>query len=430
MKKNTLLIIVLMAFGIVASGQNTVTKRTCGTMNVNSAKDIEAFEKFLAPHLETYNKNLQLGPLARKTVYYIPTIVHVIHNSNEGVGSGRNISNARIQEQMQILNDDFRRTNSDANGTWSQAADCEINFCLVNKYPSGHPNAGQTLPERGVDRVSTSSLSGINNTSSGYSQNTIDNSIKPVTSWNPNEVMNIWVCQLQSGLLGYATFPNSGPADEDGTVMGYQYFGKVSSSNPFHKGRTTTHEVGHWLGLYHIWGDDFGFCSGSDQVSDTPNQADETSGCPTGSRIDACSSSLPGYMYQNYMDYTNDACMNLFTEGQKARMQATMASANRRSTLSSFSATLCVGVAVDELANEDNIKIYPNPAKNKINIDVQTLEDVQVHVYNVVGKLIYSNAALTQKSTFVDLSNEPTGVYFVKVKVGKSMTSKKIMLIR
>lgn len=434
MKKVTLFALLFSVINLSSFAQNT---RTCGTMDNISAAEMEAFEKSITPFVEDYIKNQTEGKNSKKTVYTIPTIVHIIHNTTENVGSGRNIPYSRVVSQINILNDDFRRTNSDASNTPSYfqgvAADCEINFCLITKYPSGHPNAGQSLPEVGVDRVSTAAISGISNTSSGYSMNTINSTIKPATSWNPNEVMNIWVCQLQSGLLGYATFPSSSTssstANVDGTVMGYQYFGYNSAAYPFHKGRTTTHEVGHWLGLYHIWGDDNGACSGSDQCSDTPNQANATSGCPSGKRTDNCTSGN-GIMYQNYMDYSNDACMNLFTSNQKARMQSVMANYPRRKTLNNFSSTLCsTQTDIDEFANS-NVNIYPNPTKGNINISFEKNTDATIEVYNMVGKLVSSNNLTNKNFTSINLNNQPIGVYFLRVKSGNSTKTERIMLTK
>jgi hypothetical protein len=121
--------------------------------------------------------------------------------------------------------------------------------------------------------------------------------------------LNLWTCNLGSNLLGYATFPG-GNASIDGVVIGYQYFGSVGFvSPPFNKGRTATHEIGHWLWLYHIWGDDNGSCGGSDLVADTPNQGAEFYGCPAYPNLDNCSPNPPGVMSMNYMDYTDDRCI-------------------------------------------------------------------------------------------------------------------------
>jgi hypothetical protein len=150
--------------------------------------------------------------------------------------------------------------------------------------------------------------------------------------WNRDKYLNIWVCNLSSGLLGYAQFPG-GPANTDGVVIDFQAFGTNGTAQaPFNLGRTATHEVGHWLNCYHIWGDDGTACTGTDQVSDTPNQADENYGCPVFPVI-SCNNGPNGDMFMNYMDYTDDGCMNVFTTGQKNRMQALFASGGFRSPL-------------------------------------------------------------------------------------------------
>ncbi|MBL7776053.1 MAG: T9SS type A sorting domain-containing protein, partial [Saprospiraceae bacterium] len=152
-------------------------------------------------------------------------------------------------------------------------------------------------------------------------------------AWPRDAYLNLWVCDLSSGLLGYAQFPG-GPANTDGVVCDYLYFGTTATGAqpPFDKGRTATHEVGHWLNCYHIWGDDGTSCTGTDQVADTPNQADENYGCPAFPTV-SCSNGPNGDMFMNYMDYTDDACMNLFTQGQKTRMQALFGSGGFRAPL-------------------------------------------------------------------------------------------------
>ncbi len=131
------------------------------------------------------------------------------------------------------------------------------------------------------------------------------------------------MCQLQSGLLGYAQFPG-GAASTDGVVITHTGFGTNGTATaPFALGRSATHEIGHWLNLFHIWGDDGGGCTGSDFVADTPNQADHNFGCPTFPSV-TCSNGPNGDMFMNYMDYTDDACMFMFTAGQVTRMDATL----------------------------------------------------------------------------------------------------------
>lgn len=352
MKKITLFILSLtlsvgsfFAQNRVASTNHLPTsivpsERTCATMEMVSQDELDAFQAWIEPQVQAYLQEQQQAG-NKKIIYTIPVVVHIIHNSTEAIGSGRNLANSRVVSQIDVLNKDYRKTNTDISQVPAMfsgiAADSEVNFCLIQNYPTGHPQAGFPMPEPGVDRVDVTTI-GLANTTSGYSTAQIDGTIKPATSWNPNEVMNIWVVQLQGGLLGYAQFPNSGAANTDGVAIGYQYFGLNAAANPFHLGRTTTHEVGHYLGLRHIWGD--ANC-GNDFVADTPTQQTSTSGCPTHPRP-SCSNT--GDNFQNYMDYTNDACMFMFTTGQKAVMQGVVnpsTGAPRRKTLNAASLTLC-----------------------------------------------------------------------------------------
>ena len=244
-------------------------------------------------------------------VITIPVVVHVLYTN-----STNNISNAQIQSQIDVINEDFRRTNSDADNTWSQAADTEIQFCMATVDPNGNATTGIT--RKSVSRTDWGTNDDMKKTSQGG-----------VNPWNTSEYLNMWVVpQMTSGgrtILGYAQFPG-GAASTDGVVMAYNYFGRIGNvSAPFDGGRTTTHEIGHYLNLRHIWGD--ANC-GNDFVSDTPTHQTSNGGCPTGQV--SCGSVD---MVQNYMDYTNDSCMNLFTAGQKARMRAVLDAGGFRRSL-------------------------------------------------------------------------------------------------
>lgn len=249
---------------------------------------------------------IQSGAAGERAVVTIPVVVHVVWYN-----SAQNISDAQILSQIDVLNADFRRTNADAANTpgafQGVAADCEVEFCMATQDPSGNATTGIQRRQTTVNGFST------NDNVKFFSTGGLD-------IWDRNKYLNLWVCNLSGGLLGYAQFPG-GPASTDGVVCDYAYFGTINATPPFDKGRTATHEVGHWLNCYHIWGDDGTSCNGTDSVSDTPNQADENYGCPTFPQI-SCSNGPNGDMFMNYMDYTDDACMNLFTTGQKNRMQA------------------------------------------------------------------------------------------------------------
>lgn len=332
-----ILALPLAAFSQVATsgqGRPQSTPIRCASMELYEQQ--VAADPFRAMALQQVEQQMQQWIAThgnqRGGMMTIPVVVHVIHNG-QAVGSGSNISDAQVLSQIDVLNEDFRRQNSDAGNTPSAfqsiAADCEIEFCLASIDPNGQPTTGIVRWNRNAMGWSAAP----------YGISYIDGTIKPATIWNRNNYLNLWTVDFGGGLLGYAQFPG-GPANTDGVVCGYQYFGRYPQNpniNAFNLGRTATHEVGHWLNLYHIWGDDGTACSGSDLVGDTPNQADEHYGCPSFPQV-SCSNGPNGDMFMNYMDYSDDDCMNLFTTGQRTRMRAAL-STTRASILSSQACT-------------------------------------------------------------------------------------------
>lgn len=290
--------------------------------------DLNDFEQWLAPKIQNNSnqRNIQ-GRFAQDSVYTIPVIVHVVHNG-DAVGSNENISAAQVYSQIDILNRDFRRLNPDTGNApaafQAVGADAGIEFCIAQIDPNGN-----VLAEPGINRY--------NGGQATWSDTDIDNILKPATIWDPDRYFNIWVVDFgNTGLLGYAQFPsssglggmpaNGGPANTDGIVCLYRAFGNTGNvSSPSNGGRTATHEAGHWFGLRHIWGD--GGCGADDFCADTPESDAANRGCSTTS---SCNSQD---MIQNYMDYTNDACMNIFTQDQVARMRTVMLNSPRRGVL-------------------------------------------------------------------------------------------------
>jgi hypothetical protein len=303
----TILVLILFVVTTTLDAQE-ILRRTCAYDSIKKslmANDPE-FAKIREQIEKDYQNYLLNEDKTERATFTIPIVVHVVYRTNQ-----ENISDAQIQSQIDVLNEDFRRLNSDASNTpavfQGVAADADIEFCLASRDPDGNPT-------NGITRTQTTEISfGLNHAMK--SNNTGGKSPWPRTSY-----LNIWVCNLGSGLLGYATPPGS-PASIDGVVIRYQSFGRIGAAlAPFNRGRTATHEVGHWLSLLHIWGDDDGACTGSDLVADTPNQADAYYLCPSYPQS-SCGSED---MFMNYMDYVNDGCMNLFTVGQRARMQAVL----------------------------------------------------------------------------------------------------------
>jgi hypothetical protein len=266
--------------------------------------------------------------------YRIPVVVHVVHNG-EPVGEGANLSLAQIQSQIDVLNEDFgRMAGTNGFNDHPDGASTGITFYLAETGPNG-----EVLEEPGVDRVN----GGRATWPKGPIRNPIDIELKPQTSWDPSAYFNIWTVNfggfVSRDLLGYAQFPSGsgleglnedgGPSETDGIVVGHQYFGSSEKGNfealtaPYDLGRTTTHEVGHYLGLRHIWGD--GDCSVDDYCADTPVAAGPNFEC--GATVTSCGSVD---MVENYMDYTADACMNVFTADQRDRMHTVLENSPNR----------------------------------------------------------------------------------------------------
>ncbi len=289
---------------------------------------LDDMEQFLAPIIKD-KKEGNSNPNAHiiDGVYIIPIVVHVVHNG-EAIGTGDNISYARIQSQIATLNDDFRRR-AGTNGfnTHPAGADTKIEFRLAQRKPDG-----TAFTEIGVNRINRNTQGW---TAPPYSTDYINTNIKPYTTttqgYDGSVYMSFWCVPISGNILGYAQFPQttlSGMGCDpqstvtDGVVMTTGSVGGQTSPGTtatYDLGRTATHEIGHWLGLLHIWGD--GDCNVDDFCADTPLSADPSSGCPTGRN--SCTTS-PVDMIENYMDYSTDICMNIFTNDQKIRMRTTL----------------------------------------------------------------------------------------------------------
>jgi hypothetical protein len=250
------------------------------------------------------------APAPRERPVVIPVVVHVVwHTERE------NIDDAQVHSQIDVLNADFRARNADVAGVpavWRQlVADARVEFALATVDPTGAATGGITRTRTGVPAFGADDA--VKSTATGG-----------VDAWPADRYLNVWVCQLGDGLLGYAQFPG-GPARTDGVVLLHSAVGTVgTAAAPFDRGRTATHEVGHWLNLRHIWGDDGDGCSGTDFVDDTPNQAAPNYGAPTFPTL-SCENGPDGDMFMNYMDYTDDRAMVMFTVGQLQRMDACLA---------------------------------------------------------------------------------------------------------
>lgn len=346
--KNLLLSILCLSICVsVAKAQ-----RTCGN-EIKSPKEAEIQKKQIEDAHKSFTKwKKDRSDLERSAVQItIPVHVILVHNPGDGINVGNNFSVDRVLSQIQVLNEDFGRTNSDASSTPTefQAAGAEIDFCMATYDPEGNPT-------NGITRYASPS----------FSAN--ETEILAATRWPRDQYLNIWVAQDLGSILGYAYLPTPGnlPDEEvDGVVISGPYFGGpgYSEGTPYDLGRTATHELGHWLGLRHVWG---GGCGSDDGIDDTPDQEGPNSGCPT-HPSPTCENN--GDMFMNYMDYVNDACMNAFTKDQVDYM--TFILEGTRNTLLSASASVCVpnGYPVIRINNQQNILCHgENNGRIEVNI--------------------------------------------------------------
>lgn len=426
---------LLSVFIFLTGTINLVAQDRCATVSSHeyiqkqfglpeTTTDFEAWVQQKIAERELKSKSKITAPYlvqATQATYKIPVVVHVIHNG-EAIGVGANVSDARILSQIKILNDDFNRLNADKIKTPAAfealAGSMDIEFVLAKSAPDGKAT-------NGIVRV--------NGGRSSWSV-TLDPTLAELKSksyWNSANYLNLWVTHLSDNYIGLAQYPTlttgvSGLnglgerlATTDGVVIDYTAFGLGSQDPSYNLGRTVTHEVAHFFGLRHIWGDESS-CGADDFVTDTPMQGSASIDyCPVAGTIktDACTTTSPGVMYQNFMDYTDDACMNLFTVGQVVRMQTILQNNAHR-------ASLLVSPGLNSLSglNEDleitSINFSPatcNPnATVEINLKNSSPDGVTIRSFKVNYKLNSETASVQEYSNLAILSG---GSYFLALSI-------------
>ena len=348
--------------------------------------------------IDTTAASMALLPVPDKII--IPVVVHIVFGTAE-----QNISDARVLSQLDVLNKDFNGLNADRNKIPAYfsmlSADCSILFVLAKTDPQGRPATG-------IVRKQTST--GI----FGF-----DDKIKSTASggddaWDARSYLNIWVCNLSAGISGYASAPGCPPAN-DGIVISTGAFGVTGTSGPFNGGRTAVHETGHWLSLRHIWGD--AGC-GDDKVDDTPPQQGANRGCNTGEKF-SCGTSAHGDMYMNFMDFSDDACMYMFTKGQRQRMRTLFETGGPRNSLLYSPALSGEGLKLPltpEGLTGFEIQLYPNPASNSIMVQLDGINCLgkKIYICNHLGQIIKMSVA-TAKLQQIDISALHAGLYFIQL---------------
>lgn len=330
-------------------------KRSCGTMDVHEAlwkTDPNYRYNRQAINLKLREVSRLFRQARRTQLVTIPVVVHVVYNSED-----QNISEEQIKSQIDVLNKDYRGKNKDRDmvpGVFKPlCADALVEFKLADKDPGGSPIEGITRTKTNKTKFSEMD-SGVKFSSKGGHD-----------AWPRDTYLNLWVCDLRDGLLGYAQFPG-GPEKTDGVVINYLAFGTTGTATaPFNKGRTAVHEVGHWLDLIHIWGDTI---CGTDEVDDTPPQKDKNFESPQFPHISDknCNPDPNGDMFMNYMDYVDDASMYMFTLGQAARIDATLATTRSSLVKPEVKDIVIVGDPAIIIAPDGRMDIFVRASDNAL----------------------------------------------------------------
>ena len=399
-------IFIFLSFAFYSSAQRCAT--------VEYSKLHNSGRAFTSPYERPFSGRDTLS----NEVIVIPVVVHVLFNTDE-----QNISDQQVLSQIDALNKDYRRMNADAANTPAPfravAADTRIVFCLAKTDPNGKATTG-------IIRKYTKATSFKTDDQMKFSSKDGDD------AWDASTYLNLWVCNLSGNTLGYAVLPGS-PAERDGVAIKYNAFGTTGLlKSPYNKGRTATHEIGHWLGLRHLWGDED---CGDDGIADTPPQETSNNYCPSFPHTSSCSVNAEGDMFMDVMDFTDDACMNMFTEAQKSEMRGQFAKGNPRNSF--LNSVACespepqAGPVVNppDSLSSPSISTYPNPFNNEVTITSKHATDIvgqTLKLYDATGKLVFTQIIQSQKTT-LHLNTLPPGLYLLRIGSGDKLFVYKLM---
>ncbi len=418
MKKILLPLMALFFFSVAISqssnrcGSNEAIKQQM-SLDPGYAKKVNELLK----NKGNYSRAAQKGRPPSQNSITIPVVVHVLYNT-----SAQDISDAQVQSQIDVLNEDFSATNSDYNnydaGYGAVKGDMEINFCLV-----------QVIHKQTKHK------------SFGLNDNMKFNQKGGSDAVDPMHIFNIWVCDLGDKLLGYAYYPGINP-EKFGVVCHTNAFGKgeqYSLFTDYDLGRTTTHEVGHALGLAHIWGDR---TCGSDEVDDTPLHNTYNFGCPEEGHLSTCTGT-PLEMWMNYMDYTDDRCMYFFSDGQVARANFFL---DTDPQLNSIINSACVNTrqtnnAITTASNNNfnssrekfnSMLLYPTLTSGQLNLSVNSPVEgkAEINIYDQAGALMIRRQLFIADKSLqqIDVSKLANGIYFLELAQGVNKQTRKFVV--
>ncbi|WP_165933435.1 M43 family zinc metalloprotease [Arundinibacter roseus] len=365
---------------------------------------------------------------AIEEVIRIPVVVHVIHNQSGNTTGGlnnANISDEQIRSQLDVLNEDYRRKpGTPGFNTSPVGADAYIEFYLAEYDPDGRPTTGITRNFY-TDKTSFNP----------YNDAEL---LASISYWPSEKYLNIWTCRLTNSYLGVAQFPSvegvdglnsidQNKAKTDGVIIDFRNFGRNTgaiTSRIYNLGRTATHEIAHWLGLIHTWGD--AFC-GTDYCADTPptEEPNRTTVCIP--KFSNCNGTVTRNMIENYLDYSPDSCMNVFTNDQVARMRAVLALSPRRALLVEYARE-------SRLESTDNltVEIYPNPADEDLTVEVRfpDFQDFTYAIFDLNGRLLYQESftQVWSRRLSPDIRLLPPGNYLLRVQMNNETVTKRFVV--
>ncbi len=380
--------------------------------NANVAGQRAAIENFTRRWIAERQNKLQ-----RREVITIPVVFHIVWRTPE-----ENISDAQIQSQLDVLNTDFRAMNLEIAEVpaifRSAIADAEIEFCLAQTDPDGNATTGITRTQTNVEQIGTKFTDG--------KRAICYTDLGGQDAWNTEHYLNIWIGKSAPTFIGEASYPGMDVPAEDGIRMDFAHIGTLGTvSPPYDLGRTLTHEVGHYLNVQHPWGTglDNPDCSKDDEVGDTPRQSTTfRNECPLHPQVFCGTAS----MFMNFMNYTDDACMAMFTKGQKARMLATL-NGPRAGLLASTACQPPVNSSIDVIANK--ISRMQNPVNEQIRLKFEeNITNFQIRLLNMQGQLLFTDHWQNSDFYTKDVRNLPNGFYLLIFQNESAIFTKKLII--
>lgn len=401
MKAVLIIIIGILTYTPQLGAQKNCTAHSYQQQRFNENSSLAEMVSNIESFVRQQTVNNGLARIEELTIR-IPVVIHNLYHL-----PSEKLTDEQVNSQIAVLNASFRRRNADTTRTPAYfkpfAADCNIEFYLAISDPKRRATTG-------IIRKYTPVKSWEADDKMKFSAEMGDD------AWDPGSYLNIWVCNLNR-VAGYASVPGD-VAAKDGIVIGLGAFGTINTLSGYDMGKTAVHEVGHWLGLKHLWGDQY---CGDDGVDDTPKQAGFNIECPNSINI-TCGNGPYGDMYMNYMDLTSDGCMNLFTLGQKARMRALFDPGGPRHNLLFSRGLTQPWISEIPIPEEDprwlHPQLYPNPASNFITIDLaydSRWIGKKIQVVNLQGQtvMIVPVSARTQQ---IDITKLQAGIYLLAAK--------------